>query len=429
MKQQTKGYLCILGGFLTHLMVGAFYLWGNISLNVTSYYRYHGYDDIKSSTVSLVFPTIYFGIAFGSYMGVSFARKYGYRKVSLINLFFYCGSQFIATYVNFYWFVLFMGFLPGVFIGVEYLLPVDNAINYFPNKKGLVSGLILCGFGFGALIFNPVIQQLANPDNISLQPDGYYPIEVADKIPSALRYMSLIYLVGGVIGVFMLVPYKKQEIMEPKVQDTEYRLSENEENKNEKCEFKVSSIRELFNYAEVYYSCVHLFCLTGFGFMVVSQYKSFGTKHISDDKFFSLVGSIGGLVNGLSRFLWSFLLDFFNGQILILANIILVILISLTINMIVDEKLLYLTWVSLVYLQYGGLFTLLPGICTEQFGKKFGPYAFNISYSMLPFSNLLQFCLVKYMNEQFYKGNKWILSNNADIHNNQILFEKEERRR
>lgn len=60
-----------------------------------------------------------------------------------------------------------MGFLPGVFIGVEYLLPVDNAINYFPNKKvfnfikkqkkGLVSGLILCGFGFGALIFNPVI--------------------------------------------------------------------------------------------------------------------------------------------------------------------------------------------------------------------------------------------------------------------------------
>lgn len=72
-----KGLLCIIGGFLTHLVTGAFYcnnnififnklVWGNISMNVSSYYRFHGYPNIETKTVSAVFPAIYFGIAIGS---------------------------------------------------------------------------------------------------------------------------------------------------------------------------------------------------------------------------------------------------------------------------------------------------------------------------------------------------------------------------
>ena len=32
----------LLGGFLTHLVLGAFYLWGNLTIYATSYYRLHG---------------------------------------------------------------------------------------------------------------------------------------------------------------------------------------------------------------------------------------------------------------------------------------------------------------------------------------------------------------------------------------------------
>lgn len=35
-------------------------------MNVSSYYRFHGYPDIETKTVSAVFPAIYFGIAIGS---------------------------------------------------------------------------------------------------------------------------------------------------------------------------------------------------------------------------------------------------------------------------------------------------------------------------------------------------------------------------
>jgi hypothetical protein len=35
-------------------------------MNVSSYYKYNGYPNIETKTVSAVFPAIYFGIAIGS---------------------------------------------------------------------------------------------------------------------------------------------------------------------------------------------------------------------------------------------------------------------------------------------------------------------------------------------------------------------------
>lgn len=123
--------------FLVHFIVfiQSTEVWGNISINVSSYYKYHGYPDITTSTVSAVFPTIYFGIAIGSQFGVLMARKFGHKLVSLVNMLVYGVSLYLSTISNFYLFVLFMGFIPGICIGVEYLIPVDNAITYFPKKK------------------------------------------------------------------------------------------------------------------------------------------------------------------------------------------------------------------------------------------------------------------------------------------------------
>jgi hypothetical protein len=42
-----------------------------------------------------------------------------------------------------------------------------------------------------------------------------------------------------------------------------------------------------------------------------SSYKSFAKKYIHDDKFLSLIGAIGSMGNGLSRFFWAAMLDKF----------------------------------------------------------------------------------------------------------------------
>ncbi|CAD8105092.1 unnamed protein product [Paramecium primaurelia] len=390
-----KGFLSIFGGFLTHLVTGAFYFWGNISMNVSSYYRFNGYPDIETKTVSAVFPAIYFGIAIGSQFGIHLARRFGHKLISVVNMLCYCASMYAATYSNFYFFVFFQGLLPGVFIGIEYLIPVDNALKFFPSKKGMVTGLILCGFGFTPLVFNPILQKLLNPDNI-LPVNGYYPEDVAENLMKSLRIVTTIYLVLGLIGAFLM-----QSINQSDDHDDEtykQKLIQND------AQVSVNSQFDILKKKEFWLSTFQVFCLTGFGFILISHYKEYGIVHIPDDQFFSLVGMIGGFTNGLSRFLWSFLLDFINYKYLVFINIVMAMILAATINLIADSKFLFMLWVILTYLQYGGLYTLFPGICTKQFGTKFGPLAYNMAFNSIPFSNLTQFLLTLYFHDQFMNG-------------------------
>ena len=37
-----------------------------------------------------------------------------------------------------------------------YVSPVATITKWFPDRRGLASGLVLCGFGFGAVLYNLV---------------------------------------------------------------------------------------------------------------------------------------------------------------------------------------------------------------------------------------------------------------------------------
>ena len=47
-----------------------------------------------------------------------------------------------------------VGFLAGAGIGFAYVCPIAALIKWFPERKGLVSGIAVAGFGFGAYIFS-----------------------------------------------------------------------------------------------------------------------------------------------------------------------------------------------------------------------------------------------------------------------------------
>ncbi len=52
------------------------------------------------------------------------------------------------------------GFLGGVGMGFGYTPPVQTLMQWFPDKKGIASGITIAGFGSGALIFTPIYQSL-----------------------------------------------------------------------------------------------------------------------------------------------------------------------------------------------------------------------------------------------------------------------------
>ncbi len=93
--------------------------------------------------------------------------------------------------------VLAYGVVVGVGVGFAYVTPIAMCIKWFPDKRGMIVGLAVMGFGVGPLVFGPLLERLIGSD----------PAQFSSTIPRTFLILSAIFLVG-VIGAaqFYKVP-------------------------------------------------------------------------------------------------------------------------------------------------------------------------------------------------------------------------------
>ena len=85
--------------------------------------------------------------------------------------------------------------------GLCYWPPIISGWEWFPNNKGMISGLIIGGYGFGAFIFGFISTALVNPQNKKpdIPDDGtgtkdeLFPKEVAERVPHMFHICLLIW--------------------------------------------------------------------------------------------------------------------------------------------------------------------------------------------------------------------------------------------
>ena len=86
-------------------------------------------------------------------------------------------------------FVFFYSFLFPLGMGLCYWPPIICSWEWFPERKGLMTGLIVGAFGFGAFFFGFITKAIANPNNLKPPndfdepPPHFYPVEVAERVP------------------------------------------------------------------------------------------------------------------------------------------------------------------------------------------------------------------------------------------------------
>ncbi len=88
-------------------------------------------------------------------------------------------------------------------------MPIYNSWKYFPKNKGLMGGIVVGGFGFGAFVFNFVSTAVVNPNHLEAE-NGYFPLEVANNVPKMIRVLCLSWLGLSIIGIAMIFPYKEE---------------------------------------------------------------------------------------------------------------------------------------------------------------------------------------------------------------------------
>lgn len=121
----------------------------------------------------------------------------------------------ICSYVkNFFLFAALYSILLGFGFGLIYMLPLRNAWLFYPNKKGMVSGIILSCYSIGAIIWSFLSTAVANPNNDPttlvvpvgnnfeklFDPDS----DVANNVPHMLRVLSYVFMVLSVLATLLI---------------------------------------------------------------------------------------------------------------------------------------------------------------------------------------------------------------------------------
>ncbi len=91
-------------------------------------------------------------------------ERAGPRKAGLVSMLLWCGGLLISAYgiyAHQLWLMwLGSGVIGGIGLGLGYISPVSTLIKWFPDKRGMATGMAIMGFGGGAMIGSPLATKL-----------------------------------------------------------------------------------------------------------------------------------------------------------------------------------------------------------------------------------------------------------------------------
>ena len=117
-----------------------------------------------------------------------------------------CSLIFMSISMNsFYPFMFLFASGFGLCNALTYMVPMHHGWLWFPKYPGLVSGIIVGGFGVGTLIFSLVCTALVNPDNLG-QEDGKFPDSVNERVPHMLVIWTVCRVCIAIASIILIFP-------------------------------------------------------------------------------------------------------------------------------------------------------------------------------------------------------------------------------
>jgi OFA family oxalate/formate antiporter-like MFS transporter len=262
------------------------------------------------------------------------------------------GTSFLAN-------LLLVGVLGGAGIGLAYVVPIAVGMRWFPDKKGLITGLAVAGFGFGATLW----VMLAGPWATLIANLG---------VPGTFLVYGIIFLVaGGLGGIFMTYPPDgwKPTGWNPPAPVAGAKAAGTEDFES----------GEMLRTSQFFMIFLTFLFGAGAGLMVIGNIKLFGNQELIEAGLnakaagaatATAMGVFYALANGLGRIAWGSISDKIGRK---LSLIIMTAIQGVTVIafqwMAGTVAMLYLG-ATLIGFNFGGNFALFPTITADTFGTK-----------------------------------------------------------
>ncbi len=157
MKTPNRWVIAVAGVFL-QIALGAVYAWSVFRVPLAKQFGW------SISQVTLTFTISIFVLGFAAFFGGLWMNRRGPRVVALTAAVLYGLGVFLASFSanKLWWLYLSYGFIGGLGLGLGYIVPVAVLVKWFPDRRGLITGIAVGGFGAGALITAPVATRPSN---------------------------------------------------------------------------------------------------------------------------------------------------------------------------------------------------------------------------------------------------------------------------
>lgn len=330
-----------VAGVVVQLLLGTVYAWSVFKKPLMAA---HGWSNTE---VGLAFTLVVLFIGVSAAFGGGFVDKAGARRVATVAaVLFGLGTVLagVADHLGNKW-VLWLGYgvIGGIGNGLGYVTPIAVLVRWFPDKRGLITGLAVMGFGLGAALMG----------------------QVAPLIIPTMGLANTFFMFGGVFLVVLLIAAQKLNnppagwtpaVTEGTVTQPQSRMD---------CDLAAALRMNQF-----YLLWGILFLNVTAGIALISNLSPMAQAQTGVTAVVAgTVVLMGSLANGLGRIVWASLSDRWGRRLVFLLLLgtqvpVMLLLPKLTSPVVFAAACCY------ILLCYGGGFATMPAFAADTFGSR-----------------------------------------------------------
>jgi OFA family oxalate/formate antiporter-like MFS transporter len=330
-----------LAGILLQVVLGSVYAWSVFRVPLAKQFHW------SISQVTITFTISIFVLGIAAFLGGLWLNRSGPRVVALVGGLLYGLGTILASFSGdrLWWLYLSYGVIGGIGLGFAYIVPVAVLVKWFPDRRGLMTGIAVGGFGAGALVTAPIATRL-------IQKVGVLP---------TFAYLGIAYtMIATLTGYFMQNP---PEGWRPANWTPSGTISAQQSVKN----YTLGAALRTWQWWALW---LLLFLNTSAGISVISQ-ESPIFQELAKVSVIVAAGMVGvvSIGNAVGRVFWAWISDSITRRFTFAVMLLIQMLLFWILPSITSATIL--TVVSFVILMcYGGGFGTMPAFTADYFGSR-----------------------------------------------------------
>jgi OFA family oxalate/formate antiporter-like MFS transporter len=367
---KTNRWSIAVAGIFLQMALGAVYAWSVFRVPLAKQFGW------SISEVTLTFTISIFVLGVAAFFGGLWLNRKGPRIVALTGGILYGAGVFLASFSDhrLWWLYLTYGVIGGIGVGFSYIVPVAVLVKWFPDRRGLITGIAVGGFGAGALITAPVATRL-------IQSVG---------VLSTFAYLGVAYLLVTVVsGYFMQNPPEgwKQERWVPTGTQVKQRSTR---------DYTLGDALGTWQWWALW---LLLFLNTSAGISIISQesplFQELG--QVSAVVAAGMVG-VASIGNALGRVFWAWASDSITRRATFAIMFLAQVALFWALPSISSPSILTIV-AFIVLMCYGGGFGTMPAFVADYFGSKNVGPIYGLMLTAWGFASAFGPLLIAYMRQ------------------------------